>query len=68
MPDERVPADYTDMAISQAQQFDKMVKENFMPAIVSTSKQIIDDYVVLEGVCLVVARLSLQLSCADVLI
>ena len=52
MPDERVPADYTDMAISQAQQFDKMVKENFMPAIVSTSKQIIDDYGVLEGVCL----------------
>ena len=52
MPDERVPADYTDMAISQAQQFNKMVKENFMPAIVSTSKQIIDDYGVLEGVCL----------------
>jgi len=52
MPDERVPADYTDMAISEAQQFDKMVKENFMPAIVSTAKQIIDDYGVLEGVCL----------------
>jgi len=51
MSDESVPADYTDMAISEAQRFDKMVKENFMPAIVSTAKQIIDDYGVLEGVC-----------------
>jgi len=51
MPDERVPADYTDMAILEAQRFDKMVKENFMPAIVSTAKQVIEDYGVLEGVC-----------------
>ena len=51
MSDKRVPADYTDMDISEAQRFDKMVKENFMPAIVSTTKQIIDDYGVLEGVC-----------------
>jgi ubiquinone/menaquinone biosynthesis C-methylase UbiE len=51
MPNEQVPADYADMAISEAQRFDKMVKENFMPAIVSTAKQVIDDYGVLEGIC-----------------
>jgi len=51
MSDERVPADYTDMAILEAQRFDKMVKENFMPAIVSTAKQVIEDYGILEGVC-----------------
>lgn len=46
-----VPANYQDMDISKARLFDKMVKENFMPAIVSTAKQIIEDYGVLEGVC-----------------
>jgi len=51
MPNERVPADYTDMTMLEAQRFDKMVRENFMPAIVSTGKQIMDDYGVLEGVC-----------------
>jgi predicted RNA methylase len=51
MPKEQVPADYMDMAISEAQRFDKMVRENFMPAIVSTAKQIIDDYGISEGVC-----------------
>jgi ubiquinone/menaquinone biosynthesis C-methylase UbiE len=51
MSDERVPADYLDMDVSEAQRFDKKVKENFMPAIVSTVKQIIDDYGILEGVC-----------------
>jgi SAM-dependent methyltransferase len=51
MSDKRVPADYQDMDISKAQAFDKKVKENFMPAIVSTAKQVIEDYGVLEGVC-----------------
>ena len=51
MPDKRVPADYQDMDISKARLFDKKVKENFMPAIVSTAKQIIEDYGVLEGIC-----------------
>jgi len=51
MSDKKVPADYTDMDISEAQRFDRKVKENFMPAIVSTTKQITDDYGVLEGVC-----------------
>jgi ubiquinone/menaquinone biosynthesis C-methylase UbiE len=51
MSDERVPADYTEMAISEAQHFDKMVKKNFMPAIVSTTKQVIEDYGILEGIC-----------------
>lgn len=51
MSDKRVPADYQDMDISKAQLFDKQVKENFMPAIVSTAKQVIEDYGVLEGIC-----------------
>ena len=51
MSDKRVPADYQDMDISEAQLFDKKVKENFMPAIVSTAKQVIEDYGVLQGVC-----------------
>ena len=51
MSDKRIPADYKDMDISEAQVFDKKVKENFMPAIVSTAKQVIEDYSILEGVC-----------------
>jgi len=51
MSDKKVPADYTDMDISEAQRFDRKVKENFMPAIFSTVKQIIDDYGILEGAC-----------------
>jgi SAM-dependent methyltransferase len=51
MSDKHVPADYQDMDISKAQLFDKQVKENFMPAIVSTAKQVIEDYGILEGVC-----------------
>jgi len=51
MPEERVPADYTEMDLLEAKRFDKKVKENFMPAIVSTVKQIIEDYGILEGIC-----------------
>ena len=51
MPSENVPADYIDMDISEVRHFDQKVKENFMPAIFSTAKQIIDDYGILEGVC-----------------
>ena len=51
MPEEHVPADYTEMDLLEAKRFDKKVKENFMPAIVSTVKQIIEDYGVLKGVC-----------------
>jgi len=35
MPEECVPADYTEMDLLEAKRFDKKVKENFMPAIVS---------------------------------
>lgn len=52
MSEELVPADYTKMDLLEAKRFDKKVKENFMPAIVSTVKQIIEDYGILEGVCL----------------
>ena len=51
MSNERVPADYIEMDFLKAKRFDKKVKENFMPAIVSTVRQIIEDYGVLEGVC-----------------
>jgi ubiquinone/menaquinone biosynthesis C-methylase UbiE len=51
MSEERIPADYTEMDLLEAKSFDKKVKENFMPAIISTVKQIIEDYGVLEGVC-----------------
>ncbi|RZN73816.1 MAG: class I SAM-dependent methyltransferase [Candidatus Methanolliviera hydrocarbonicum] len=51
MPEEFVPADYTEMDLLEAKRFDKKVKENFMPAIISTVKQIIEDYGFLEGVC-----------------
>jgi len=51
MVGESVPADYSEMDILEAQRFDEKVKENFMPAIISTTKQIIDDYSILEGVC-----------------
>ncbi len=52
MSEERVPAEYTEMDLTEAKRFDKKVKENFMPAVVSTVKQITEDYGVLEGVCL----------------
>ena len=51
MPEEHVPADYNKMGLLEAKRFDKKVKENFMPAIISTVKQIIEDYGVLGGVC-----------------
>ena len=51
MSDERVPADYKEMDLLEARRFDKKVRENFMPAIVSTVKQIINDYGPLEGIC-----------------
>ena len=50
MTDEQIPADYSEMDILAAKQFDKKVKENFMPTIISTVKQIVEDYGVLEGV------------------
>ncbi len=52
MSEERVPADYAKMDLFQAKRFDKMVRENFMPAIASTVRQVIEDYGVLEGICL----------------
>jgi ubiquinone/menaquinone biosynthesis C-methylase UbiE len=50
MSEEHVPADYTEMDLVKAERFDKKVKENFMPAIISTVKQITEDYGVLEGI------------------
>jgi ubiquinone/menaquinone biosynthesis C-methylase UbiE len=39
------------MDLFKAKRFDSMVKRNFMPAIHSTVKQIIEDYGILKGVC-----------------
>jgi ubiquinone/menaquinone biosynthesis C-methylase UbiE len=47
----KVPSDYAEMDTSKAKRFDSMVKRNFMPAIHSTVKQIIEDYGILKGVC-----------------
>ncbi len=52
MPDKPVPADYAVMPLSKARLLDQMVKKNFMPAILSTVRQIIEDYGDLKGVCL----------------
>ena len=35
MPNESIPADYNKMDLLEAKRFDKKVKENFMPAIIS---------------------------------
>ena len=51
MSDERVPSDYTKMDLSKAKLFDKKVRENFMPAIISMVRQVTEDYGPLEGVC-----------------
>ncbi len=51
MSDERIPAEYSKMDLKKAKDFDKKVRENFMPAIRSTVSQIIEDYGDLEGVC-----------------
>jgi len=50
MSENRVPADYKEMDIIEARRFDKKVRENFMPAIISTVRQIIEDYGVLDGI------------------
>ncbi|MEX2703978.1 MAG: class I SAM-dependent methyltransferase [Candidatus Freyrarchaeum guaymaensis] len=51
MADERVPADYEDMEMLDAERFDRKVREHFMPAFPSMAKQIVNDYGVLEGTC-----------------
>lgn len=43
MSEEHVPADYTEMDLVKAERFDKKVKENFMPAIISTVRQITEE-------------------------
>ena len=67
MPEERVPADYTEMDLLEAKRFDKKVREHFMPAIISMVKQIVKDYGFwkVEVWMSVVVRLFLQLSYAD---
>lgn len=51
MPEKVVPSDYDKMDLSMAMRFDKEVKENFMPAIRSTVKWLVEDYGVKDGVC-----------------
>jgi ubiquinone/menaquinone biosynthesis C-methylase UbiE len=51
MSDEKVPAEYSKMDLQKAKEFDKKVRQNFMPAIISTVRQIVEDYGPLEGVC-----------------
>jgi ubiquinone/menaquinone biosynthesis C-methylase UbiE len=51
MPEEQVPAEYSKMDLQEAKGFDMKVRQNFMPAILSTVSQIIEDYGDLKGVC-----------------
>ena len=52
MSDKLVPADYMNMGLAEARRFDRNVKENFMPAFSSVAKQIVDDYGIVEGICI----------------
>ncbi|MCD6499952.1 MAG: class I SAM-dependent methyltransferase [Deltaproteobacteria bacterium] len=65
MTDNRVAADYQAMDLSKARLFDKQVQENFMPAIVATARQIMDDYAITDGICVDVgcgtARFAIEL-------
>jgi ubiquinone/menaquinone biosynthesis C-methylase UbiE len=51
LPNKKVPSDYAEMDLSKAKRFNRMVKTNFMPAIHSTVKQIVEDYGILKGMC-----------------
>ncbi len=51
MSREDVPANYRKMDLSEAKRFDRKVRENFMPAIISTVRQIVEDYGPLRGTC-----------------
>ncbi len=50
MSDKYVPANYSELSLQEAQEFDKKVRKNFMPAIVSTVKQVTEDYGPLNGI------------------
>jgi len=49
MHKERVPSQYFEMDLLKAKEFDLKVKKNFMPAIRSTVRQIVEDYGPLQG-------------------
>lgn len=49
MHKDRVPSQYSEMDLSRAREFDQKVKKNFMPAIRSTVRQIVEDYGPLQG-------------------
>jgi len=51
MVEKQVPADYSEMDIKKAKKFDEEVRKNFMPAIMSTVKQMVEDYNVKDGIC-----------------
>ncbi len=50
MNEDRVPAQYSEMDLSKAKEFDQKVRKNFMPAIRSTVRQIVEDYGPLRGI------------------
>ena len=51
MLEKQVPSDYSEMDIKKARKFDEEVRKNFMPAIISTVRQIVEDYNVKDGIC-----------------
>jgi len=51
MMKKQVPADYSKMDIKKARKFDEEVRKNFIPAITSTVRQMVEDYNMKDGVC-----------------
>ena len=66
MVDELVPADYTNMDLLEAEEFDRKIKETFLPAFPAVVRQIIENCGILEGTCIDIgsgtALLSIELA------
>lgn len=52
MVDELVPADYTNMDLLKAEEFDRKIRTNMLPAFPAVVRQIIKNCGILEGTCI----------------
>jgi len=66
MADELVPADYTNMDLLKAEEFDRKIKTTILPAFPAVVQQIIENCGVLKGTCIDIgsgtALLSIELA------
>ena len=66
MVDELVPADYTSMDLIKAEEFDRKIKETFLPAFPAVVEQVIENCGILECTCIDIgsgtALLSIELA------